>query len=175
MGKRNLTAARQKENAMNLNALALVWRGKAFALLLIAVMLWAMPTAAKTDVSCTFEVPKDWQPADTRWHGACLKGRADGLGVLRHLSGSKVDRVFYGRLKSGVPSLGVIEIDGGFIAGEFRDGVVADSQDRNIIIRAFDEASKAAKSAASRFERDGNKASATHYRERAKALANQMD
>jgi hypothetical protein len=134
----------------------------------------AFPVGAKTP-ACSFTPPKDWTTSETRWHGACVKGRADGVGILRHVSNGKVDRVFYGKLSAGVPSLGVIEINDGYIAGRFVDGEVVRNDDRNALIRAFAEAEKAAKAAANRFAREGNEASAKHYRERAKALANQLD
>ena len=115
------------------------------------------------------------------WHGDCKDGFADGLGVVRYLSGAKVESVFFGQLKAGYWELGALDQDGGYIAGKFEknkrievknaDGV----EDRNITIKAFETASKAALKLSEEFTKLGNKASAIHYTAESEKLAQQME
>jgi hypothetical protein len=124
--------------------------------------------AASTASSCSFDPPLDWKASDVRWVGACSQGRAHGYGVLRYLVNGKVESVFYGRLDKGVVKVGAIDFGGNYRAGDFANGQVierdADFEGR---FRGLEEAAKAAKAAASRFEKTGNRESAKYYRDRA--------
>lgn len=132
------------------------------------------PAGAAAD--CRFVAPPDWSSATSiRWFGACPNGSADGLGVLRSYLGAKPGPVFYGRMVLGGMDVGVVEDEGGFTAGRFRDGEIVGMPDRNEIIRAFGIAEKAARATAERFSREGNAGSARYYADRADRLARQMD
>ncbi len=116
------------------------------------------------------------------WHGQCKNGYANGLGTLRYINAGKVDSIFYGILKDGFWVTGVFDTQGGYVSGQFNNeneligvkdanGVV----DRNVIIRAFEMAVKAATQLSKEFEKKGNKASSKHYKAEAEKLAQQMD
>lgn len=120
--------------------------------------------------------PEGWAAGSARWDGACAGAQADGLGVLKEQQGASVKRMFLGRVQKGELSLGVVDIpDQGFAAGKFEQGKLVPTEDRQLIIKAFDEAARAATAAADRFEKAGNAASAKFYRGKAKELREQMD
>lgn len=119
--------------------------------------------------------PAGWPQRDVRWSGACVDRLADGRGVLRAYEAGLVQRSFYGRLEAGRPVLGAVELEGGFQAGRFQDGRVARDGERNTLIQAFDEAAAAARELATFYRRAGNAASARHYTDKARQLAQQMD
>ena len=124
---------------------------------------------------CRFAVPEAMLGLDLRWSGACRAGLAEGRGTLRGYKGGRVTRVFYGRLEAGQPALGVIELDGGFVAGRFEAGRAVADGDRDTLIRAFDEAAAAARQMAAGFRKSGNNASYRLYRDKARQLSQQMD
>jgi hypothetical protein len=111
------------------------------------------------------------------WHGPCKNGFANGLGVIRNLKGSNVDSIFYGVLENGLWASGVYETQGGYRAGQFKNNELVSAQevDRNVIIRAFDTAAKAATQLSKEFEQQGNMASYKHYKAEAEKLSQQMD
>lgn len=115
------------------------------------------------------------------WHGPCLNGAAQGLGVVRYLKGSKVDSVFYGNVIAGAWEIGVHDTQDGYVAGRFENNKLVSVNDdtgmegRNTIIKAFETAAKAALQLSQEFERGGNKASAKYYKAEAKKLSEQMD
>lgn len=157
---------------------------RAWWLIAVATLALAgpLPPAAAGDaqpwqgpIRCRFMPPADWPQRDVRWSGACVDRLADGRGVLRAYHGGRVQRCFYGRLEAGRPVLGAVELEGGFQAGRFHDGRVADDGERNTLIQAFDEAAAAARELASAYRRAGNAASARHYTQKARQLAQQMD
>lgn len=125
--------------------------------------------------TCQASAPDGWQGVSVRWEGACTGGQAEGSGVLRGLDKGRVVHWFYGRMKAGQPELGVDELAGGYVAGRFVDGKAVPGDDRNDYLQAFREASKAAESVSERFRQAGNTASAKFYRDKAHALAEQMD
>ena len=132
-----------------------------------------IPMAGKAD--CRFEVPSGWHGVDVRWTGSCKAGHAEGRGVLRQFSDGRVQRLYFGSLVAGRLRLGVIEQVDGYVAGQFAAAKVVAGADRNMLIKAFDEASAAASSVAENYRREGNVASARYYQERAKQLAEQLD
>ncbi len=137
-----------------------------FAGLPFAASAQTEPVAIKKP--CAFEPLLDWQAAQVRWVGACVRGQAHGYGVLRHLVNGKVDSAFYGRLDKGVPKVGAIDFGGSYQAGDFSKGQLierdADFEGR---FRGLEEAAKGAKAAAAQYEKEGNKASAKYYRSQA--------
>jgi hypothetical protein len=144
----------------------------AISLLLITSALAESPQIARaaTKAACVFEAPLDWSAANVRWVGAYAQGRAHGHGVLRHLKHGAADKVFYGRFEKGFPVLGVIDVkDSGYIAGRYVAGKFDLSGDsRAVLVAALEEAEKAAKATARKFEKEGNRASAKYYRDKAK-------
>ncbi len=155
------------------------WRLLSVATLALAGLL---PPAAAGDAPpwqgptrCRFLPPADWTHSDVRWSGACVDRLADGRGVLRAYAAGRVQRSFFGRLEAGRPVLGAVELEGGFQAGRFQDGQVADDGERNTLIQAFDEAAAAARELAASYHRAGNAASARYYAGKARQLAQQMD
>lgn len=124
---------------------------------------------------CRFAVPEAMLGLDLRWSGACRAGLAEGRGTLRGYEGARVALVFYGRMEAGQPALGVIELDGGFVAGRFEAGRAVADGDRDTLIRAFDEAAAAARQMAAGFRKSGNTASYRFYRDKARQLSQQMD
>ena len=133
----------------------------------------SVPMAGKAD--CRFEVPDGWPAAAVRWTGPCRAGHADGRGVIREFNAGRVQRIYFGSVLAGHLSLGVIQQDDGYVAGQFAATKVVSGADRNTLIKAFDEASAAASAVAENFLREGNAASARYYQERAKQLAEQID
>lgn len=131
------------------------------------------PMAGKAD--CRFEVPDGWPANDVRWTGPCRAGRADGRGVLREFNAGRVNRIYFGSLIAGHLTLGVIQQDDGYKAGQFSAAKLLTGAERNTLIKAFDEGSAAAKAVAANYLREGNAASAKYYQDRAKELAEQMD
>lgn len=140
----------------------------------------ATPTASSTMAgpsSCRFEVPHAWpSTSGVKWEGRCAAGFAQGSGVLRaYGQGGQPVQVFYGRLDHGLLLSGVIERPDGYQAGVFKAGNLVETDDRSTIVKAFETASAAAREASERFAKQGNQASANHYAERARRLAEQMD
>lgn len=139
----------------------------------LALSMSAVATAGPA--VCRVSAPADWQGVTVRWEGSCASGQAEGSGVLRGLENGRVVRLFFGRMKAGQPEVGVVELPEGYVAGRFEDGRPVASDDRNDLIRAFREASKAAEAVSERFRVAGNAASAKFYRDKAHSLAAQMD
>lgn len=133
------------------------------------------------NTACKLFVGQSPAHANPSWHGVCKNGFADGLGVIRYLLKGQVESTFYGTLKAGYWDHGVEETKNGYKAGKFKKNepaAVLDSngvEDPNVIIGAFDIAAKAAQQLSQEFLKQGNKASATLYKQRAERLSNQMD
>ncbi len=137
----------------------------------------AQPTEAAREYGlpqCRFARPADFV-GTLHWDGGCVNGRADGLGVLRGHRPKQPPQLFLGRMRAGQLAQGVVEVEGGYLAGVFEDGKLRRSEDRADYLRAFDEAAAAAREAALRFRKAGNGASAHFYDDRAAKLSAQMD
>ena len=124
---------------------------------------------------CQFAVPPEWVGRTLNWDGACKAGKADGSGVLRAYGKDKTTEIFFGQMRAGQLAVGVMEVEGGYKAGNFVNGAVQDTEDRNILLKAFDVASAAAKAYSERLKQAGNAPSAKLYAEKAEELAQQMD
>lgn len=143
---------------------------------LIVFSLLALCAAqAQGPHGCTVTAPRGWVQSSVRWDGPCPAGVADGLGVLKELGGGSVRRIFFGMVRGGEIRSGVIDQENGYIAGNFAQGSLLQSDDRQTVVSAFDQAAQAANQAAARFEKAGNRASAQFYRAKAKTLREQMD
>ncbi len=157
-----------------------MYRPARLAHLVLALFIGVVPglgycQASATNKSCKLVAPDSWRGYLVQWEGPCEAGIAEGLGVLRAYENKKVVEAFYGRLKAGTPSFGVMETADGYMAGRFLSGHLVKDDDRNTIIRAFREGASGAIAASESFKRKGNQASARYYKEIADRLSSQMD
>ncbi len=152
-----------------------------FLILLIVPGAFASDFVLAKNTKCKIFLKPSQVNLKVNWHGRCENGFADGLGVIRYMSGSKVDSTYYGQLKKAYWDLGVYESADGFLAGQFKNNEqisVKDAngiEDRNVTIHAFESASKAAIQLSQEFEKLGNKNSAKYYKIEAEKLSGQMD
>lgn len=109
------------------------------------------------------------------WYGPCQAGKAHGLGVLRSYKKDVIMQLFFGNLEYGELRLGVIEMPGGYVAGQFVQGKLVQDAERNVIISAFRNASEAAKAYSQRLKQAGNKASSAFYLKKSKELEQTID
>ena len=134
------------------------------------------PVAA---VSCGFAALERFAGRTVKWEGECAGGKADGKGVLRAYpkagSADKTVLIFFGTLERGEPKIGVIETPDGFMAGEFSQGKLQDSEDPNVTIRAFKVSTEAATLVSQRLKAAGNAASSAFYAKKAQTLLQQLD
>ncbi|HLO78908.1 MAG TPA: hypothetical protein VK196_20820 [Magnetospirillum sp.] len=110
-----------------------------------------------------------------QWHGPCVNGNAHGVGVVRLFENGNFYGAFFGTLAGGKWQTGVLQTPTGYTAGTFIDNAVQSTDDRNVLIRAFDHGAMAANRLADDFASKGNHESAKYYREIARKLASQMD
>jgi hypothetical protein len=126
---------------------------------------------------CKFVAPASLTSGPTFWIGSCIDGKASGEGMLRRRDGGQAGPAFFGRLKKGIPEIGVIDLAEGYRAGSFRDGDIGggaepDPQNR---IDAFRMAAGAARSISVKYAAENNAGSAHLYEELAKTLELQTD
>jgi len=145
----------------------------------------AQPEAAASDArtegqpDCRFQRLAPWVGGHLTWQGSCRKGFADGSGVIIcTLEGAEPDR-FYGRLEAGSPSLGVLQSEGGYMAGRWANGALAeplpdDLAQRNVLIDAFNAGAAAATAVSKSLAQQDAKSSAL-YAKQARSLREQMD
>jgi hypothetical protein len=124
---------------------------------------------------CAFDTPPGWEKARIVWFGSCAEGRADGLGVLRAYMGGKPGDAFFGRLAHGALTVGVMETEGGYAAGDFANGRALETDERQKLIDAFRTGAEAARAASALFKQQNNPGSAQFYAEQADKLSRQMD
>lgn len=148
-------------------------------LLLPAVFcLSSMADGAQTwlgRANCRVAAPATWHAQDVAWSGRCEAGKATGRGVLRGLENGRDTSIFLGVMHRGELSAGVIEVEGGYIAGRFRYGRVVRGANRNDMIGAFDHASAAAREYGESLRKAGDGRAADLYFKKAKELEQQMD
>ncbi|EJZ18988.1 hypothetical protein NE852_29825 (plasmid) [Rhizobium sp. Pop5] len=138
-----------------------------------ADLLWSQDPGSR----CKFVAPSSLTSGPTFWIGACIDGKASGEGMLRRRDGDKAGAAFFGRMKDGVPEIGVVDLGEGYKAGSFRDGDIggqaeSDPQER---IDAFRIAAEAARLVGAKYAAEKNAGSARHYEELAKTLEQQTD
>jgi hypothetical protein len=128
---------------------------------------------------CRFQRPTAWEGGEVTWLGSCKGGFAEGNGVLVNaVEGAEPER-FYGRLERGSPSVGVLQADGGFMAGRWANGAIAealadDVAQRNVLIDAFRVAAAAA-TAVSQSSGKTDAEEKSFYAKQARLLRDQMD
>ncbi|OWV91887.1 hypothetical protein ATY75_01540 [Rhizobium sp. N122] len=126
---------------------------------------------------CKFVAPASLTSGPTFWIGGCVDGQASGEGMLRRRDGDRVGPAFFGRMKEGVPEIGVIDLADGYRAGRFSGDDIggqaeADPQDR---LDAFHIAAEAARAVSAKYAAEKNAGSALHYKELADTLEQQTD
>ncbi|TBZ42125.1 hypothetical protein E0H68_22005 [Rhizobium leguminosarum bv. viciae] len=126
---------------------------------------------------CKFFAPASLTSGPTFWIGACVDGKASGEGMLRRRDGDRPGPAFFGRMKDGVPQIGVVDLGDGYRAGSFSDGDIGggaepDPQNR---IDAFRIAAEAARSVSAKYAGENNAGSAQLYKELAKTLELQTE
>ncbi|KPH06595.1 hypothetical protein CO657_27635 (plasmid) [Rhizobium acidisoli] len=126
---------------------------------------------------CKFVAPVSLTSGPTFWIGACINGKASGEGMLRRRDGEQAGPAFFGRMKEGVPDIGVVDLPEGFRVGSFSGDDIggqaeSDPQDR---INAFRIAAEAARQVSAQYATEKNAGSARHYEELAKTLEQQTD
>lgn len=131
-------------------------------------------------VNCRIEKPLAWNAGHISWLGKCESGYAHGSGVLRNMIDGAQTELFLGRVEQGYLRNGVLQTNGGYIAGRWKDGVVieddADDQaKRNAMLAAFEEAAKSADATSRTMARQSNAASSRFYAQLANRLRMQMD
>ncbi|MBP0593974.1 hypothetical protein J8I87_30710 [Paraburkholderia sp. LEh10] len=136
----------------------------------------AGPSQADAHSGCRFEPPASWNFTVIRWSGPCsADGVADGRGVLRGYADGRVAETFFGELRRGYLSIGVIETESGYIAGKFVEGRLFQDQERRDVIAAFEIAAKAAQQMSEMYWRNGNTTSSGYYARKARGFREQMD
>ena len=98
--------------------------------------------------------------------------------IISTLEGAEPDH-FYGRLEAGSPRLGVLQSEGGYMAGRWANGALAkplpdDLAQRNILLDAFNAGAAAATAASKSLAKKDPKSSA-FYAKQARSLREQMD
>lgn len=112
---------------------------------------------------CQFQPPVDWRDSTLSWDGECQGGSAHGLGVIRIHKESNGTQLFFGRLNQGRLQLGVIEIEGGYLAGRFVDGKLQAHSTKDDIADAFHDASSAAAAYSQSLDRTGSQRLSIFY------------
>ncbi|WHO75813.1 hypothetical protein [Rhizobium sp. BT03] len=126
---------------------------------------------------CKFVAPASLTSGPTFWIGVCVDGKASGEGMLRRRDGDRVGPAFFGRMKEGVPEIGVVDLADGFRAGRFSGDDIGgqaetDPQER---LDAFHIAAEAARAVSAGYAAEKNAGSARHYEELADTLEQQTD
>lgn len=114
------------------------------------------------------------------WLGDCQTGVAEGVGVLVHLVPGIEPERFYGKLEHGLPTLGVLQTDGGFLAGRWSHGTLVpplpdDVAQRNLVLDAFRAAAAAAGAASRSYAARADAATSRFYAKQARLLSQQVD
>ncbi|HEY4251812.1 MAG TPA: hypothetical protein VGM87_11445 [Roseomonas sp.] len=126
---------------------------------------------------CRFVAPRSLTAGPTTWSGACPDGRASGIGMLRRRDGAVAGFAFFGKMRDGIPQLGVVDLGDGYQAGRFTAGDIGveRSVEMQVTIDAFTIAATAARAVSARYAAEHNAASARYYESIAKTLENQIE
>jgi hypothetical protein len=137
-----------------------------------AVLRWSQDPASK----CSFVAPSSLTAGPTYWTGDCADGKASGIGMLRRRDGSQSGYAFYGEMREGVPTLGVVDLDGGYKVGKFVGGDIGEENlEWQSRLDAFNLAVRAARAVSTHYAAEKNSASARHYESVAKTLEMQIE
>ncbi len=156
------------------------------ALGILLLGLQSLPGEARTQpwardpaTGCTFQPPVSVADGPVFWTGPCPGDRASGLGMLRRRDGETPGAAFFGEIRDGVPVIGVVQVEGGYEVGRYRDGLLTSARLRSLEFQerldAFRTAARAARAVAARFRDGGNAGSAAHYEGVARVLDEQEE
>jgi hypothetical protein len=135
-------------------------------------LAWSQDPASK----CRFVAPRSLTARPTYWTGACPGGKATGLGMLRRRDAGRTGAAFYGEVRNGVPVIGAISVDGGYVVGKFVGGdLVQGDLEPQVRIDSFIAAAKGARAVSARFKAQKNAASARFYAQVARQLDEQVE
>ncbi|MBW6422470.1 hypothetical protein KX729_13515 [Rhizobium sp. XQZ8] len=124
---------------------------------------------------CEFVSPVSLTAGPTYWVGECPANKATGFGMLRRRDGNQAGPAFYGEMRAGIPTIGVIDNEG-YRVGHFKNGDIGDAElEFQVRMDAFEAAVKAAREVSSRYAKQGNQASARLYEGVAKQLDEQIE
>ena len=148
-----------------------------------AIDVWATPIKPGAPLAgqpgCQFQVITAWLERKISWEGPCKDGKAHGKGVLRAYKQDSPAQLFFGVIEHGELRKGVIDnADGGYILGEFANGVVKPGDDLAagaLKVEMFTLASDIAKAYSQRLQKAGNAGSAAFYLKQSKKLDEQID
>ncbi|MGW8191778.1 hypothetical protein [uncultured Sphingomonas sp.] len=127
-------------------------------------------------LACTATAPADIRVRPALWLGACVAGKAEGLGILR--MGQRQPFAFLvGRMKSGRPASGLLfDTDKSYWTARGFDAngkvLIADGNYPKEQDQAWADAVLAARQVGDRFAKAGNAASAAYYRRFASEIEN---
>ncbi|WP_348649747.1 hypothetical protein [Rhizobium sp. BK602] len=126
---------------------------------------------------CSFVAPASLTSGPTFWTGACTDGKASGMGMLRRRDGDHAGFAFFGRMRGGLPQIGVVDLGDGYRAGPFDKGDIGGEAELEPQVRidAFRAAAEAARLVSTKFAAEKNAASAQHYQALAKTFELQIE
>lgn len=137
-----------------------------------AGLAWSQDPTSK----CKFVAPRSLTAGPTYWTGACPAGKASGLGMLRRRDGGAAGPAFYGEMRDGVPVIGAVDLNGGYVVGKFTgNDLVQGDLEPQVRIDSFVVAAKAARAVSARFTAQKNAGSARFYAQVAKQLDMQIE
>lgn len=134
------------------------------------------PSAVQAQaMACRIMPPADLERRPVRWLGACPKGLAQGLGVLR-LGERTPYQFFLGRVVNGRPVQGVLRVENTQLMTAYRfdralKPVQPDGLRPQETAEVFRAAVAGANATARRFATTGNQGSAAYYTRLAKEIA----
>lgn len=155
------------------------------SVLAVTLMTLALPSSktvgrpiavTRFPTPCATTAPAEIKIRPALWLGACVAGRAEGLGVLR-MGQQQPFAFFVGRMKTGRPASGLLfDTDKSYwtVRGSGANGkvLIADGDYLKEQDQAWADAVLAARQVGDRFEKAGNAASAAYYRRFASEIEN---
>ncbi|CAH0145489.1 MULTISPECIES: hypothetical protein [Agrobacterium] len=126
---------------------------------------------------CAFVVPASMTEGPAFWTGACVDGKASGIGMLRRRDGGRAGAAFLGKMRNGLPEIGVVDLGDGYRAGKFSDGDIGGEAELEPQLRidAFRIAADAARQVSAKYAAEKNEASAQLYGTMAETLEAQIE
>lgn len=125
----------------------------------------ARSKAAYGNTECNFLVPEDLGAGAASWVGECVKGYAEGTGVVRVAQGQEV-HLFAGEVRKGHPTAGFLDTGSPETTGSvvrFEGRRALPTQNRGDVNKGCRIAADGADKAAARYKRAGNAPSAKFY------------
>ncbi|WP_157385309.1 hypothetical protein [Rhizobium freirei] len=126
---------------------------------------------------CRFVAPASLTAGPTFWIGDCPDDKASGTGMLRRRDGDRVGAAFFGKMKNGIPDIGVVDLGDGYRAGSFDRGDIGAQaeSDPQVRIDAFRVAVKAARLVSLKYKAEHKDTSAQFYETLARTFEAQLE